>query len=94
MAQMYQEELNDEEFKASAPEANNVEDENRRDILIEQLIQNTYECMVCYEKVLRYQPIWYCQKCYSIFHATCIHKWAISSVVSKTSSHEGKSINF
>ncbi|XVF53864.1 hypothetical protein PTKIN_Ptkin05aG0133500 [Pterospermum kingtungense] len=42
----------------------------------DKLVKGTVECMICYEMVKRSAPIWSCSSCYSIFHLTCIKKWA------------------
>ena len=46
--------------------------------LIEQLINGTYECMVCCETVKWNNAVWSCCSCYHIFHLNCIRKWARS----------------
>ncbi|CAF1054607.1 unnamed protein product [Adineta ricciae] len=52
--------------------------ENLRSTLIEQLLENTYECMICIIKINRDEEIWSCDVCYKMFHLTCIRKWANS----------------
>ncbi|KAL8478458.1 hypothetical protein ACS0TY_030379 [Phlomoides rotata] len=42
----------------------------------EKLSKGSVECMICYDMVRRSAPIWSCSSCYSIFHLTCIRKWA------------------
>lgn len=46
--------------------------------LIEQLINGTYECMVCCETVKWNSAVWSCSSCFHIFHLNCIRKWARS----------------
>mmetsp|Transcript_7174 Transcript_7174/g.31701 ORF Transcript_7174/g.31701 Transcript_7174/m.31701 type:complete len:783 (+) Transcript_7174:156-2504(+) len=48
-------------------------------VLIEKLERQEYECMVCFENVLRRHKIWSCRRCYAIFHLGCVRKWAKSS---------------
>ena len=50
--------------------------------LIEQLINGTYECMVCCETVKWNNAVWSCSSCYHIFHLNCIRKWARSEAAS------------
>lgn len=45
-------------------------------VLIEQLRNETYECMVCCEKVRCSAAVWSCQSCYHVFHLGCIRRWA------------------
>lgn len=42
----------------------------------EKLTRGAVECMICYEMVRRSAPIWSCSSCFSIFHLSCIKKWA------------------
>ncbi|XP_057446864.1 NF-X1-type zinc finger protein NFXL1-like [Lotus japonicus] len=42
----------------------------------EKLMRGTVECMICYDMVGRSAAIWSCSSCYSIFHLSCIKKWA------------------
>ena len=46
--------------------------------LIEQLSNNSYECMVCCEIIKREQAVWSCGNCYHVFHLRCVKKWARS----------------
>ena len=48
--------------------------------LTEQLMEESYECMVCCEFLRSSQATWSCQNCYHIFHLRCIKQWAKSSV--------------
>lgn len=54
--------------------------------LSEELEQETYECMICYQAVMRFHWIWSCDKCYQIFHFhkriefSCITKWINKSM--------------
>lgn len=47
--------------------------------LIEQLRNETYECMVCCERVRCSAAVWSCHSCYHLFHLGCVRKWAKSS---------------
>lgn len=42
----------------------------------EKLEKSAVECMICYDMVRRSAPMWSCSSCYSIFHLSCIKKWA------------------
>jgi transcriptional repressor NF-X1 len=57
-----------------------TENETRTEILIEQLIKNNYECMVCCYAIRHDTAIWCCPCCNHIFHLFCIKKWARSPV--------------
>lgn len=46
--------------------------------LTEQLLNESYECMVCCEKVRCHAPVWGCTNCYHMFHLRCVRKWAKS----------------
>ena len=54
--------------------------------LIEQLIEESYECMVCCEFIRSSQSTWCCQNCYHLFHLRCIKQWVDSS----SSAQKGK----
>ena len=60
------------------------------DELSQQLTAETYECMVCCERVRERDQIWSCQNCYHIFHLKCIKKWATAPTF--VSTEEGKYI--
>lgn len=49
-------------------------------VLIEQLRNETYECMVCCERIRCSAAVWNCCSCYHLFHMGCVRKWAKSSV--------------
>ncbi|KAF8395897.1 hypothetical protein HHK36_019852 [Tetracentron sinense] len=42
----------------------------------DRLVKGTVECMICCDMVRRTAPIWSCASCFSIFHLSCIKKWA------------------
>ncbi|XP_002969132.2 NF-X1-type zinc finger protein NFXL1 [Selaginella moellendorffii] len=44
--------------------------------LLEKLQKGEMECMICYDMIGRNARVWSCSGCYSIFHLTCIRKWA------------------
>lgn len=44
--------------------------------LIEQLRNETYECMVCCERVRCSAAVWSCESCFHVFHLGCVRKWA------------------
>ncbi|XP_060086083.1 transcriptional repressor NF-X1-like [Ylistrum balloti] len=54
-------------------------DESQRGVLIEQLTNNSYECMVCCETVRCHNAVWSCSNCFHVFHLRCVKKWAKSS---------------
>lgn len=47
-------------------------------VLIEQLRNETYECMVCCERVRCSAAVWNCHSCHHLFHLGCVRKWAKS----------------
>ena len=47
-------------------------------MLIEQLTDEKYECMVCCEVIKCSKAVWCCSSCYHIFHLFCIKRWARS----------------
>ena len=46
------------------------------DVLSQQLLSGTYECVVCCGRVRLEHSVWSCINCYHIFHLHCIKKWA------------------
>ena len=50
--------------------------------LIEELIDGSYECMVCCDSIKFNNPVWSCASCFHIFHLPCIRKWAKSEAAS------------
>ncbi|KAM0823928.1 hypothetical protein ACQ4PT_070546 [Festuca glaucescens] len=42
----------------------------------DKLARGAVECMICYDAVRRSAPVWSCASCFSIFHLSCIRKWA------------------
>ncbi|CAB4018422.1 transcriptional repressor NF-X1-like [Paramuricea clavata] len=55
-------------------------------VLIEQLTDEKYECMVCCEVIRCAKGVWSCSNCFHIFHLYCIKRWARSP----TSAIEGE----
>jgi hypothetical protein len=55
-------------------------------VLIEQLSDEKYECMVCCEVIRCSKGVWSCSNCFHIFHLYCIKRWARSP----TSAIEGE----
>ena len=47
-------------------------------VLIEQLTDEKYECMVCCEVIKCAKAVWSCSNCFHIFHLYCIKRWARS----------------
>lgn len=43
------------------------------------LLNNTYECMICYEVVGRRDDVWSCNTCYKVMHLSCVRAWAYKS---------------
>ncbi|OMJ23603.1 FKBP12-associated protein 1-like protein [Smittium culicis] len=43
------------------------------------LINNTLECLICYEIISRSHHVWSCDECYSIMHLHCVSTWAKGS---------------
>ncbi|KMZ65305.1 NF-X1-type zinc finger protein NFXL1 [Zostera marina] len=52
----------------------------------DKLSKGSVECMICCDMVGRTAAIWSCSSCYSIFHLSCIKKWARSLSSKDTSS--------
>ena len=48
-------------------------------VLIEQLRNETYECMVCCDRIRCSAAVWSCHNCHHLFHLGCVRKWAKSS---------------
>ena len=48
------------------------------DELAQQLASETYDCMVCCERVRAKEYVWSCANCYHVFHLRCAEKWATS----------------
>ncbi|KAI8905916.1 hypothetical protein EDD86DRAFT_257035, partial [Gorgonomyces haynaldii] len=44
-----------------------------------ELRDQTYQCMVCFDRVLAKHPIWSCGTCYAVFHFKCVSEWASKS---------------
>ncbi len=54
--------------------------ETRSEILIEQLIKNKCECLVCCSIIKSDSAVWNCTMCFQMFHMYCIKKWAQASL--------------
>ena len=46
--------------------------------IIQELVENRYECDICFVPIRRSVATWSCSNCYSIFHLVCAKKWARS----------------
>ncbi|XP_076819243.1 transcriptional repressor NF-X1-like isoform X1 [Clavelina lepadiformis] len=55
-----------------------ADERNQASVLLDQLSDGTYECMVCCDRVRQQHAVWNCTKCYNLFHMGCIKKWARS----------------
>ena len=44
----------------------------------EDIDNGNYECMICSNEIYRNSKIWDCSDCWSVFHISCIKKWASS----------------
>ncbi|XP_061340039.1 NF-X1-type zinc finger protein NFXL1-like [Gastrolobium bilobum] len=60
----------------------------------EKLIKGTVECMICYDMVRRSAPVWSCSSCYSIFHLSCIKKWARAPTSVDLSAEKNQGFNW
>ncbi|OLY84460.1 FKBP12-associated protein 1-like protein [Smittium mucronatum] len=49
------------------------------------LMNRSYECLICYEIVEKKDFVWSCDECYSIMHLHCVTQWAESSLTSELS---------
>ena len=54
------------------------------DELAQHLTAETYECMVCCDRVKGRDQVWNCQNCFHVFHLRCIKKWATAPVAVNT----------
>ncbi|KAL2079385.1 hypothetical protein ACEWY4_025129 [Coilia grayii] len=54
--------------------------ERTRQYLNEAFQSGAIACLICIASVKRTQAVWSCERCYCIFHITCIQKWAKDSV--------------
>lgn len=59
-------------------------------MLIDQLTNSSYECMICCNIVRRDAAIWNCANCYHSFHLYCIKRWASSSSATATGGDVGE----
>ncbi|XP_065053549.1 transcriptional repressor NF-X1-like [Rhopilema esculentum] len=87
-AASYQRRGNDKLKKANKWSRKPIDSEQAR-VLIEQLVEESYECMVCCEYLRSSQPSWCCQNCYHIFHLNCIKQWVKSSVATSAGDVNG-----
>lgn len=67
--------LNNELFKQHICENNKT----RTETFIKQLLNNTYECIICYSLIRNEVAVWACDVCYQIYHLYCIKKWSNAS---------------
>ena len=47
--------------------------------LTREILNQDYECMICYENIKFNAKVWSCKTCWAIFHMNCILKWGKSS---------------
>lgn len=57
----------------------NAVQSSQASVLIEQLRNETYECMVCCDRIRCSAAVWSCHNCHHLFHLGCVRKWAKSS---------------
>lgn len=62
--------------------------------LQEKLSKGAVECMICYDMIRRFAPIWSCSGCYSIFHLSCIKKWARAPTSTDLSAEKNQGFNW
>ncbi|KAI5660308.1 hypothetical protein M9H77_29101 [Catharanthus roseus] len=60
----------------------------------DKLTRNAVECMICYDMVRRSAPIWSCSGCFSIFHLSCIKKWARAPTSVDLSAEKSQGFNW
>lgn len=60
----------------------------------DKLTKGIVECMICYDMVKRSAPVWSCSSCYSIFHLSCIKKWARAPTSIDTSAEKSQGFNW
>eukprot|EP01102_Stenamoeba_stenopodia_P016353 TRINITY_DN5713_c0_g1_i1.p1 TRINITY_DN5713_c0_g1~~TRINITY_DN5713_c0_g1_i1.p1 ORF type:complete len:1139 (-),score=226.25 TRINITY_DN5713_c0_g1_i1:86-3502(-) len=46
--------------------------------ITQKLLNNTYECLICFENIGRSAIIFTCSNCYTLYHISCIKKWSAS----------------
>jgi len=51
--------------------------------MIWELKRSKYKCAICHNLVGKRAHIWSCSTCFSIFHLSCIEKWALKSKETK-----------
>ncbi|KFY49261.1 hypothetical protein V495_00642 [Pseudogymnoascus sp. VKM F-4514 (FW-929)] len=42
----------------------------------EDILHGLYECPICTSEVLKNSKVWSCKTCWTVFHLSCIKKWA------------------
>lgn len=54
--------------------------EDVRTAITEELRSSSYECMICFDVVKPWNPVWSCGKCWAVFHLKCVKKWSKKSM--------------
>ncbi|KAF2429848.1 hypothetical protein EJ08DRAFT_575957, partial [Tothia fuscella] len=78
--------------QAQAPRKRRMSKSTAPDIasrIHEDIENGQYECAVCTNEVFRNSKVWSCRTCWSVFHLTCIKRWA-SSEVSTAAQHRNE----
>lgn len=60
----------------------------------DKLMKSKVECMICYDLVKRSAAIWSCSSCFSIFHLSCIKKWARAPTSADLSAERSQGFNW
>ncbi|PRP88058.1 NF-X1-type zinc finger protein [Planoprotostelium fungivorum] len=61
--------------------------------VVQQIISQEYECMICCDVIKKQMAVWHCGQCYRLFHVFCMKKWATSNSDKESNGH-GKQMAF
>jgi hypothetical protein len=67
--------------------------DNLTERLIYTLINQTHECVICFENIKRHVATWSCSHCYGVFHLNCIRKWATESMKERSNNNNNNNNN-
>ncbi|KXJ15805.1 NF-X1-type zinc finger protein NFXL1 [Exaiptasia diaphana] len=79
----------DEKYEDDSSEDEEIEDDNiisttlktTTQYLVDSCRPGANVCLICIATIKRLDAIWHCGQCFSIFHISCIQKWAIDGAV-------------
>ncbi|KAI8834100.1 hypothetical protein BC829DRAFT_75975 [Chytridium lagenaria] len=55
-----------------------------RDRLERELSEEIYDCIICFQSILRSEVLWTCQTCWGMFHLSCAEEWSEKSGIIET----------